>query len=356
MRLLILLSILAFSFAQTLLLETSPIPSKINAMDLVEGIFDGLHLGRIAPSIEKCLKSSTDLVKGLIDFAHACQEKRGTFYLVNNFTYALKSLPSSCRGCVDVPDEAWKRLEEIYMKPFNYSFSKYIKAVLLNVPYRLDELVIHYRDIKKAFEENDYYAAGYNIGEIPNIIFNVTKPDPIPDPVDEPRFLEEVTAIDWNKVHKNFKAVLTHLLTFFHSTKLVNETTFNNVNESVMLSELHIYNAIMEFAKPNIKEGVLQLIDITGHLNQLVNGVYFSVKQVANKVLNDTIFAHKDYITLNLIQHSGYFIYNIYKVVLAFGAKNYFEVTKRFTIILRKIIYFDKDVLDDINTKFILNK
>jgi hypothetical protein len=341
MRVLILLSLLTLSFTQ--LPEAAP-------ADFIEGFFNGLHLGRIAPNVEKCLSSSTVFIDGIIKFVHACKEHRGFYYLGNNFTYALKSVPGICRGCVDAPDDAWEKIQEIYMKPFNHSWLLYFRAVLLNIPYRLDEFVIHYRDIKKAFDEKKYYSAGFNIGELPNIIFNVTSPDPIPDPIDRPRLLEEAPSFDWDAFHSNFRKYFNHTMTAIRGFKWINETTFLNLNESISHIELQIYKGIKELSKPNpnTKEGVFLLIDIVGYLNGLFNGAYFTIEQVSKTILRDTIFGHISHAWMNLVQHVGYFIYHGIKLHKAINSKNYFDITKRITIIIRRVLYFDPDVLDDI--------
>ena len=347
MRALILFSLLTLSFTQVL---------EIAATDFIEGFFEGLHLGEIHSSIGSCFTSSTKFIGGIVRFIHACQEDRDFYYLTNNFTYAIKTVPGICRGCIEMPDEGWKKFIEIHVKPFNNSFTLYLGAVALNIPYRLDEFVIHYWDIKKAFAEKNYYGLGYNIGELPNILFNVTSPDPIPDPINHGRLLEDIPSFDWNKFHANFRKYFNHTMTVMRGFKWINETTFQNLNISISLIELQFYKGMVELTKPipNNKEGILLLIEIIEHLNMLFNGGYFTIQQAKNTVLNDTIFHHFKYAWMNIVQHMGYFIYHGIKLYKAIVAKDYFDISKRIGIIVRRILYFDPDVLDDIvkNSKF----
>eukprot|EP00826_Nyctotherus_ovalis_P064191 TRINITY_DN940_c0_g1_i5.p1 TRINITY_DN940_c0_g1~~TRINITY_DN940_c0_g1_i5.p1 ORF type:complete len:345 (+),score=78.41 TRINITY_DN940_c0_g1_i5:101-1135(+) len=344
MRPLILLSILALSLVQA---QTTDIPG----VDFIDGLLRGLHLGKLSPSFGQCLNSSTEIVEGIGGFIQAYEEGQDSYNLTNNFTLAIKPIPKAVRGCLNISDDLSSRIEEIYMKPFNYSLSKYLRAVGLNAVYRLDEIVVHWLDIQKANEEKNYFALGYNIGELVNIVLNVTKPDPIPDPPSNlRRLLSAQSAYGLGAFHDDFKFYFKCAMVGFNATRWVNATTFSNLNESVSRIELHFYNSFSEFAKPNIKEGILQLVDILSHLNQLFNGAYFSVQQTKSRARINLVIDHPYYWWLNFVQHSGYFYYHGKKLMASLEIQNYFDVTKRVVIIARQLVYFDRDVLDDIVT------
>lgn len=344
MRLLILLSILAFSFVQA---QTTDIPG----VEFIDGLLRGLHLDKLSPSFGQCLNSSTEIVEGIGGFIQAYEEGQSFYNLTNNFTLAVKPVPKAVRGCLNISDDLSSRIEEIYMKPFNYSLSRYLRAVGMNAVYRLDEIVVHCLDIQKANEEKNYYALGYNIGELVNIVLNVTKPDPIPDPPSNVRrVLNALSDCGLDAFHDGFKFYFKCAMVGFNATRWINATTFINLNASVSHVEQHIHNSFSEFAKPNIKEGILQLVDILGHLNQLFNGVYFSVQQTKSKARNNLVIDHPYHWWLNVVQHSGYVYYHGKKLMASLEAGNYFDVTKRVVIIIRQLAYVDRDVLDDIVT------
>ena len=351
------------------LLLISSAKSEVDAnevTDFLEGFVNGIGVERLAPSIHKCVMSAGELKLAIKDVIHAINERQPFYNLVNNITWGLKTLSPFSRECADVPEDVRNHLKEDYFKKFHDKWELYTHAVSLNLGYRMDEVAGNVLKIRQFIEKKDFINVGYYSGDILNLVLNVTTPSPvpIPDPTNEPyimkhSFVQPVTyeleevPTDWKDIHTFFREYFNYTMIVFNYTKWVNVTTYNNLNSSVSNLELNLYLGLIEFTKdkPNIREAVLNLIDTTYYINGLFNGVYFSIKQVPEKMFKDTIFEHLDYWYMNLIQHAGYFLYDGYKLIEAIIQHNLLNVCRRATIIVRKIIYFDEDVIDEINNK-----
>ncbi len=364
MRIHVFLFLLALTITSTL--AQAEVQAR-EITDLLSGFINGLHVERLAPSIGKCINSGSEARKAIESAIHAFLEHQDFYHLVNNVTFGLKTLPVFSRRCAEMPEDVWKHLQEDYFKQFDYSWKKYFNALLLNLGYRLDESVGNALKIKSAIHTRDFEHVGYYSGEILNIVFNVTSQHPVPEPPPVDEIVETplqnettlgaaivkrapILQANWTEVHLKFREYFNYTMIAFNYTRWVNITTFNNLNSSVANIEMKIYESLSEFGKkvPDVKEAILDLIDINLYLNDLFNGIWFSIKQVPESIFKDNVFQHIEYLHVNAIQHAGYFIYHGYRLVQNAMQKRYWEVARRATIILRKFFYFDADVLEEI--------
>lgn len=342
--------------------EDNPKEFLEDAWTVLKGVALGLHLERLAPSIKICANSLVQAYLAFVEFIKETKKKDKSFYtLADLLTLALGFLSPACRKCVIVPEDAWAHLIEDYFKKFDFKWEKYLQGSLLNMGYRLDEVAEKVIDIMKQLKLKDLLRAGFYSGEIINLLVNVTSPNPIPEPppistqdlvFDYSPLSDEVTPlkITWDEFHTYFQRYFNYSMISLNYTKWINATTANNLNESTWKIELSVYKGVKELMnpKPNIREAVLTFTDIFQFLNQLFRGVYFTIEQIPKKVWKDTVFEHLDYLYLNLLQHSGYFIWNGWKLYEDIRDSKYLDMIRRITTILRKFLYFDEDVLDDI--------
>lgn len=338
---------------------------EIGVVDYGKGFVLGLHLEKLAPSLKHCANAMSNAVQAARDVINAFNEHQTFYNLMNNATKGLGTLSPLARQCVLVPNEVMKNLREKYFEKFEYSWEKYLHAVFLNLGYRMDEIVKNVLKIREYFDKGDYYNAGFYSGDTVNIVFNVTTQAPVPRPspfsaneesTEYPTIEEEEHSLlevrtNWTDLHEKFREYYNYSMIILNYTKWINGTTSKNLNSSVMNIEMNLYTSLMELQKPepNIQEAILTLIDITLHVNALFNGIYFSIVQIPEKIFKDSVFQHIDYLPLNLLLHSGYFVYDGYRLYDDIVDKKYFDMCRRITIIIRKFLYFDEDVLDEIN-------
>jgi hypothetical protein len=368
----VLLLCLVVAAAATEEVESNPF------VDFVEGFALGLHVELIAPSIKVCAVAIQSLYKAVEGFIQALSEHQTFYNLMNNATKGIATISPVCRRCYVVPMDFWRQMNATYFQKFNQSWLLYFQSVGLNTLYRTQDVGENVLKIKAAFESKDYLNAGFYIGDAVNIIFNVTSLSPIPRPapssdpmvspldlpvdlpVDGKGELRQVVPMsgprtDWEDVHKKFRLYYNYSMLVLNYTKWINATTSNNLNSSVMGIEMNLYTGIKLLKDPTMVEGVMTLIDIVLDVNGLFNGIYFAIVQIPQKMLKDTVFEHIDYLWLNLLQHVGYFIYHGYRLVEDILAHKYLDMVRRTTIIARRFLYFDEDVLDDIHNGVSVN-
>ncbi len=378
-----LLFVLFLSLLVTEIAARKHAKAAAGVSDFVRGFALGLGLERLAPSVERCFDSLADVRDAVFSVINAIDEGQDFYNLANNVTFGAATLSPLARRCVEVPMDVMEHIKADYLEKFNYSMEKYIPALLLNLAYRTDEVATNSIKINESIVAQDYLHAGYYAGSLLNAVFNVTSTSPIPVPGPMVPFQTEAVLdllnmhrefalpdaeaksglavsarlqANWTDIHDKFQLYFHHSMIVLNYTKWINATTFYNLNFSIASVETLAYNVIMEFSKSNVKEAVLKIIDTTLYLNALFNGIYFTVTQVPAAIFKDTVFEHVDYLWLNTLLHSGYFIFNGYKLATSLANRRYLDVARRATVIMRKFLYFDPDVLEEIHSKISVMK
>lgn len=328
--------------------------------DYFAGFIVGLHIEKLTESVGNCIFSIDDTRLAIMEVIHAYREGQNFYNFVNVVTEGMKTISPLCRNCVVVPEDVTKYYKAL-LEEFKESWEVFFHAALLNLAYKTQDVATDIVKLTTYISQGDHYKTGYYSGDIINAIFNVTQkqPIPLPPPImlpqrnDDDYLVHTLPSqsltqpnINWDDFHKDFRMYFNYSMIYLNYTKWINATTFRNLNSSVTNIELSLYNA---FNAKDQREQVLTFIDITLYLNALFNGFYFTGLQLPKKITKNTVFQHPEYFGLNLLLHSGYFLYDGGKIAMDIKDKKYFDMVRRISIIVRKMFYLDDDILDEIS-------
>eukprot|EP00826_Nyctotherus_ovalis_P032083 TRINITY_DN2590_c0_g1_i16.p1 TRINITY_DN2590_c0_g1~~TRINITY_DN2590_c0_g1_i16.p1 ORF type:complete len:347 (+),score=52.37 TRINITY_DN2590_c0_g1_i16:166-1206(+) len=338
--------ILAFLFLSAFALPTSP--EFDNVVDFLKGLVEGLRFDHFTPNVTKCEDAIDNTIRAAKEVIQAHRENQTTYSFVNNLTMALGTVPKVTRFCMFTPDEVWNGIRNIFVVNFNSSIIAYSMAILKNILFNVDVVIYNYAQTVRNFDNGRFYPAGYSLGTLVNFVLNVTHSPPPPPP---PTASQPSPSASWNGFFDTLKTFTLYTMTAFKYTKLVNETTFRNLNESVVAIEDKAHKMMLSFGENNTVEGRLLAIDMLEHANQLWNGLYFTNIQVNATLENNSVFQYPSYTKTNLILHSSYMIWSLREAVLDFTNGDFLGATRRLSIIARKALIFDEDTLEEIRSK-----
>lgn len=338
--------ILAFLLLSVLAIPASP--EFDNVVDFLKGLVEGLRFDHFTPNVTKCEDAIDNTIKAAKEVIQAHKENQTTYSFVNNLTLALGTVPKVARFCVFTPDEVWNGIRNIFIVNFNSSIIDYSIAILKNILFNVDVVIYNYVQATRNFDNGRFYPAGYSVGTLVNFVLNVTHRPPPPPP---PTVSRTSLSANWDGVFGVLKKATLYAMTAFKYTKLVNETTFRNLNESVVAIEDKAHKMMLRFGENNTVEGRLLAIDMLEYANQLWNGLYFTNTQVNATLENYSIFQHPSYAETNLILHSSYIIWTLREIVSDFMNGDFLGATRRLSIAARKALLLDEDTLEEIRSK-----
>lgn len=337
------------AFFILLIIPVFSLPEQLkqgNAIAFIEGLFRGLQFERLAINVTNCENSINNAIKAFKEFIRIMKENPKTYDLLNSGTIALGIVPKITRFCISAPFEIREGIKKIFAI-FNNSINAYLLAVLKNMALNPDILIHNVMQMLLNFQAKQYYPAGFSTGVLINFLLNVTKDIPPPPPI----MLRSVPSINWDDVFHMLKEITNHAMTTFKYAKIVNETTFTNLNTSLVSIQSTVYNMILQFGHNETFEGILLGFDILGYFNKLWNGIYYTAIQLPEKLGNGTIIQYPSYFLHNLLLHASYIGMHVWNAVVDLSKKDYISGTRRIAIIVKKLLWFDEETLEEIKQK-----
>ena len=333
-----------------LLLSIYALPSfeQFAPIDFVKGLYRGLHLEGLTGNISGCETSINNTLKAYKDFIQALEKNQTVYELINKATIGLGIIPKVSRFCYSTPGGLWEGIKKIYNE-YDSSFANYILAVMVNAIANPDVIIYNVMQAKRQLEFQQFYHAGFSIGTVTNFVLNVTKNKP-PPPPPSTKPIQVESSIDWDNIFNKIRIITNYTLTCLKYSKIINDTTFRNLNNSLIQIESKAYNAFLKFKKKEWAEGILLTVDTLEYLNMLWKGLFFTFLQVPDS-LSNTIFKYPLYIGVHYILHSSYIgwtIWNAYKELMDGDGVT---AAKKISILVNKALFFDDFTLEEIKLK-----
>jgi len=315
--------------------------------DFIRGFAIGLQLGNFSSKIRECKESVETSIRAINVLINGLKRDPTIFEKINMVTNAVWFIPDPFRSCTSIPEDVWKNFKEKFLEEFDYNLIKYLQAVFIGLGKNKDKILYNLNNLISEFKKHNYYKSGEYTGNLVNVILNVTKLKDV-STTKSYQFTESVLpSIDLDNFHKEFIKYFGYAITTLNYTKLVDMEHISKLNGSVLEIEMKIYLSSKDFNNKKILEGSLKLLDTLKFANDLFRGAYFSVVQVLQRGGDNLIFDHMEYFTTNLLLHSGYFLWDGWKLVEAIINNNMKEILRRSVIIARKILYLDDDAIID---------
>eukprot|EP00826_Nyctotherus_ovalis_P015766 TRINITY_DN14508_c0_g1_i6.p2 TRINITY_DN14508_c0_g1~~TRINITY_DN14508_c0_g1_i6.p2 ORF type:complete len:256 (-),score=45.36 TRINITY_DN14508_c0_g1_i6:64-831(-) len=252
-----------------------------------------------------------------------------------------------CRPCANIPKSLYNNTKKFF-DGFDDT-TDYWHSVFISLGKNKDRILGNLLKIQEAFEAENHYQTGYFIGDLAIVIFNVTKIKP--KPTGNYQFIvPALPTMDWDALHDRFVRWFGYAMTVLNYTKWVDAVHVNELKDSVLASELLLYQGIRCVQANQTLEGILKAIDTLKHANRVFRSSYFTTVQVAEKAPKNSVMQHSEFFQDNLELHAGYFFWNGYKAINGILDEDWDEVLRRLTVIARKVFYFDEFALEDIET------
>lgn len=274
------------------------------ALDLVEGILNGLDVNYEIEHIKDCFAKTPPLIKAIKKFiedikAVDWKDIEKVFELFASLFGTLKDIMELLKPCAGITKDINLIIEKI--KKIN--FENLMKKIMENIW----ELFTTMTDCIRKFEKKDYKGAGEDIG---TIVYKL--------------LLEDSLDVDQLKldVEEFFKG-------FFKGLGAENE--YENIRKCITDVEkiiIRIVEAIKKIATLDIKkviEGVTELIAAVTELIKMVTPCLEStsiLKKLIEKIINVNIMA----LVWKIIGHIGELMKDINLIIEGFGKKNYYNV------------------------------
>ena len=317
----------------------------VAVFDFIKGFVIGLQLGDFAPRIRECKEDIKTNIEVIKNTTNELKKDHTIFEKIDIITKAAWHIPDPLRSCTDIPKNVLENFKKKFLEEFNYDIIQYLHAVFIGLGKNKDKILDNLNKLISEFKNRNYYKSGEHTGNLVNVTLNVRNQ---PMATKSYQFTESVLpSIDWDNFHKEFIKYFGYVIITLNYTKLVDIEHIRNLNGSVLEMEMKVYQSSKDFKNKNILEGCLKLVDTLKFVNKLFRSSYFSVVQVLQKGGKNLIFEHLEYFTTNLLLHSGYFLWDGYKLIEAIISKDVNEILRRSIVIARKILYLDDDAIID---------
>jgi hypothetical protein len=318
-------------------------------LDFVKGFVVGLHLDNLSPVLRECVLNVNTNIKVFKELISELKKDHSTFEKIDMITKALWYIPDPCRSCTRAPKDVWENFKKKFLEDFDYDIIEYLHAVFIGLGKNKDKILDNLDKLIIEFKTGNYYNSGYYTGDIVNIVLNVSNEHP---KATNYQFAAPIVpSIDWDVFHEKFVKYFGYSIIVLNHTKFVDAEHINELNTAVLGIEMKIYLSTKDFTDNKILEGALKLVDILKFANKLFRGSYFSIVQVAERCSKNLIFSHWEYFTTNLLLHSGYFIWDGYKLVVGIIEGDWKEILRRGIVVARKFLYLDDDAINDMLSK-----